>query len=227
MSLYTIILIASISIPFLLSFDKKLQFYKQWKYLIPSIVVIALFYIVGDIYFTKIGVWGFNRTHLSNIFLFKLPIEEWLFFLAIPYASIFLHDVLHAYFPSFQLPIYVSRRLSIFFFLMALVTLLLYLDKAYTVYILTIFIIIITVSYFDKSDTISRFYCTFLIILIPFVLVNGVLTGAFTAEPVVWYDHSENLNLRFITIPIEDFIYGFTMLLGAIMLRNRLKKKEG
>ena len=226
MSLYTIILIASISIPFLLSFDKKLQFYKQWKYLIPSIVVIALFYIVGDIYFTKIGVWGFNRTHLSNIFLFKLPIEEWLFFLAIPYASIFLHDVLHAYFPSFQLPIYVSRRLSIFFFLMALVTLLLYLDKAYTVYILTIFIIIITVSYFDKSDTISRFYCTFLIILIPFVLVNGVLTGAFTAEPVVWYDHSENLNLRFITIPIEDFIYGFTMLLGAIMLRNRLKKKE-
>lgn len=227
MSLYTIILIASISIPFLLSFDKKLQFYKQWKYLIPSIVAIALFYIVGDIYFTKIGVWGFNRTHLSNIFLFKLPIEEWLFFLAIPYASIFLHDVLHAYFPSFQLPIYVSRRLSIFFFLMALVTLLLYLDKAYTVYILTIFIIIITVSYFDKSDTISRFYCTFLIILIPFVLVNGVLTGAFTAEPVVWYDHSENLNLRFITIPIEDFIYGFTMLLGAIMLRNRLKKKEG
>lgn len=226
MSLYTIILIASISIPFLLSFDKKLQFYKQWKYLIPSIVAIALFYIVGDIYFTKIGVWGFNRTHLSNIFLFKLPIEEWLFFLAIPYASIFLHDVLHAYFPSFQLPIYVSRRLSIFFFLMALVTLLLYLDKAYTVYILTIFIIIITVSYFDKSDTISRFYCTFLIILIPFVLVNGVLTGAFTAEPVVWYDHSENLNLRFITIPIEDFIYGFTMLLGAIMLRNRLKKKE-
>lgn len=227
MSLYTIILIASISIPFLLSFDKKLQFYKQWKYLIPSIVAIALFYIVGDIYFTKIGVWGFNRTHLSNIFLFKLPIEEWLFFLAIPYASIFLHDVLHAYFPSFQLPIYVSRRLSIFFFLMALVTLLLNLDKAYTVYILTIFIIIITVSYFDKSDTISRFYCTFLIILIPFVLVNGVLTGAFTAEPVVWYDHSENLNLRFITIPIEDFIYGFTMLLGAIMLRNRLKKKEG
>lgn len=227
MSLYTIILIASISIPFLLSFDKKLQFYKQWKYLIPSIVVIALFYIVGDIYFTKIGVWGFNRTHLSNIFLFKLPIEEWLFFLAIPYASIFLHDVLHAYFPSFQLPIYVSKRLSIFFFLMALVTLLLNLDKAYTVYILSIFIIIITVSYFDKSDTINRFYCTFLIILIPFVLVNGVLTGAFTAEPVVWYDHSENLNLRFITIPIEDFIYGFTMLLGAIMLRNRLKKKEG
>lgn len=224
MSLYTIILIASISIPFLLSFDKKLQFYKQWKYLIPSIVIIALFYIVGDIYFTKIGVWGFNRDHLSSIFLFKLPIEEWLFFLAIPYASIFLHDVLHAYFPNFQLSIPVARRLSIFFFVIALVTLLFNLDKAYTVYILTIFMVVLAVSYFDKSEAINRFYCTFLIILIPFVLVNGVLTGAFTSEPIVWYDHTENLNIRFITIPIEDFVYGFTMLLGAIMLRNRLKK---
>ena len=226
MSLYTIILIASISIPFILSFDKKLQFYKQWKYLLPSIIIIALFYIVGDIYFTKMGVWGFNEKYLSSIFIFKLPIEEWLFFLAIPYASIFLHDVLHVYFPNFQLSINVSRRLSIFFFVIALVTLLLNLDKAYTAYILTIFLIVIAVSYFDKSDTISRFYCTFLVILIPFILVNGVLTGAFTTEPVVWYDHTENLNIRFITIPIEDFVYGFTMLLTAIMLRNRFKKVE-
>ena len=227
MSLYTIILLVSISIPFLLSFDKKLQFYKQWKYLLPSIIAIALFYIVGDIYFTKIGIWGFNREYLSSVFLFKLPIEEWLFFIAIPYASIFLHDVLHVYFPNFKIPSYISRRISIFFFVIALIVLLLNLDKAYTVYIMIVFLLVIAVSYFDKSDTISRFYGTFLIILIPFVLVNGALTGAFTANPVVWYDHTENLNLRFITIPIEDFVYGFTMLLAAIMLRNRLKKVEG
>lgn len=227
MSLYTIILLVSISIPFLLSFDKKLQFYKQWKYLLPSIIAVALFYIVGDIYFTKIGIWGFNREYLSSVFLFKLPIEEWLFFIAIPYASIFLHDVLHVYFPSFKLPSYISRRMSIFFFVISLIVLLLNLDKAYTVYIMIVFLLVIAVSYFDKSDTISRFYGTFLVILIPFVLVNGALTGAFTADPVVWYDHTENLNLRFITIPIEDFVYGFTMLLAAIMLRNRLKKVEG
>lgn len=227
MSLYTIILLASISIPFLLSFDKKLQFYKQWKYLLPSIIAIALFYIANDIYFTKIGVWGFNREYLSSIFLFKLPIEEWLFFIAIPYASIFLHDVLHVYFPNFKLPRSISRRLSIIFFVIALLVLVLNLGKSYTVYIMIVFLVVLVISYLDKSDTISRFYCTFLVILIPFVLVNGALTGAFTAEPVVWYDHAENLNLRFITIPIEDFVYGFTMLLTAIMLRNRLKRVEG
>ena len=226
MSLYTIILIVSISIPFILSFDKKLQFYKQWKYLLPSIIIIALFYIVGDIYFTKLGIWGFNREHLSSIFLFNLPIEEWLFFLAIPYASIFLHDVLHVYFPKFKLATKTSHYISIILLVMSIGLLLFNLDKAYTVYILSVFIAIIMISYFDKSNTINRFYCTFLVILIPFVLVNGVLTGAFTTEPVVWYDHTENLNLRFITIPIEDFVYGFTMLLAAIMLRNRLKNVE-
>ncbi|NLZ95186.1 MAG: lycopene cyclase domain-containing protein [Bacteroidales bacterium] len=227
MSLYTIILIASISIPFLLSFDRKVQFYKQWKYLLPSVIAIALFYIVGDIYFTKIGVWGFNSEYLSGMFLFHLPIEEWLFFLAIPYASIFLHDVLHAYFPNFKLPNNVSRRLTIFFFTIALVVLLLNLNKAYTVYIMIVSLIVLAIAYFDWTDTISRFYCTFLVILIPFILVNGALTGAFTPNPVVWYNHAQNLDIRLITIPVEDFAYGFTMLLLAIMLRNRLKKTEG
>lgn len=227
MSLYTIILIASISIPFLLSFDKKVQFYKQWKYLLPSVVAIALFYIVGDIYFTKTGVWGFNREYLSGVDLLYLPIEEWIFFIAIPYASIFLHDVLHAYFPKFKLPSNVSRRLTIFFFAIALVVLLLNLDKAYTVYIMVVSLIVLVIAYFDWTDTISRFYCTFLVILIPFILVNGALTGTFTPNPVVWYDHTQNLDIRLITIPIEDFAYGFTMLLLAIMLRNRLKKVEG
>ncbi|NLA62252.1 MAG: lycopene cyclase domain-containing protein, partial [Bacteroidales bacterium] len=212
MSLYTIILIASISIPFLLSFDKKVQFYKQWKYLLPSVIAIALFYIVGDIYFTKIGIWGFNKEYLSGVFLFYLPIEEWLFFIAIPYASIFLHDVLHAYFPNFKLPSSVSRRLTIFFFTIALVVLLLNLDKAYTVYIMVVSLIVLAIAYFDWTDTISRFYCTFLVIFIPFVLVSGALAGAVTPNPVVWYDNAQNVDKRLITIPIEDFAYGFTML---------------
>ena len=80
MSLYSVILICSIAIPLLLSFDKKLQFYKQWKLVLPAIVIVAAVYILFDIYLTRIGVWGFNSQYHSNILLLDLPIEEWLFF---------------------------------------------------------------------------------------------------------------------------------------------------
>ncbi|MEY3102927.1 MAG: hypothetical protein RL558_1204 [Bacteroidota bacterium] len=44
-------------------------------------------------------------------------------------------------------------------------------------------------------------------------MVNGILTGAFLAEPIVWYNDAENLELRIGTIPVEDALYGMLMML--------------
>ena len=96
-SLYLLLLLGSASIPLVLSFDKKLQFYKQWKYLFPSIIIIASIYILFDIILTEQGVWGFNPNYHSSFLWFGLPIEECLFFIIIPYASIFLHDSIVLY----------------------------------------------------------------------------------------------------------------------------------
>ncbi len=64
----------------------------------------------------------------------------------------------------------------------------------------------------------TKFFIAYAIHLLPFLLVNGVLTGAFTPAPVVWYDNTENLGLRIITIPIEDIIYALLLLLMNISL---------
>jgi len=97
------------------------------------------------------------------------------------------------------------------------------LEKAYTVYMLTTTIIVLVISFFDSSDTTRSFYLTFLIILLPFIAVNAILTGSFIDEPVVWYNNSENLGIRFMTIPIEDAGYAFSLILFNLMLRNKLK----
>ena len=69
---YFIILAASLAGPLALSFDKKVAFYKNWKYLFPAMVIPALLYIAWDIYFTSKGVWSFNDRYITGIKLVNL-----------------------------------------------------------------------------------------------------------------------------------------------------------
>ncbi|MFT7666352.1 MAG: lycopene cyclase domain-containing protein [Patiriisocius sp.] len=62
--------------------------------------------------------------------------------------------------------------------------------------------------------------------LIPFLIVNGVLTGSFIENEVVWYNNAENLNFRITTIPIEDTIYALGMLLTVFVLLEYFESKK-
>ena len=57
--------------------------------------------------------------------------------------------------------------------------------------------------------------------LIPFILINGFLTGSFTNEPVVIYNPEEILGIRILNIPIEDSIYNMLMLIIIVFLYER------
>jgi lycopene cyclase domain-containing protein len=223
MSLYFILLVSSVSVPLLLSFDKKLQFWKQWKYLFPAILMIAAIYIGFDIILTKAGVWGFNPRYHSTVLFFNLPLEEWLFFLIIPYASIFLHDSFVLYLPQIKLNNLTSKIISISTILVLTTLILFNFDKTYTIYIFTTLITALALSLSGKSNILNHFYVTFLLILIPFLAVNAILTGTFIDGEVVWYNNNENLGIRFLTIPIEDFGYAFSMILLNLLLRDKLK----
>jgi len=223
MSLYFALLLFSVAVPFLLSFDKRLRFYKKWKYVLPSIFIVAAVYIAFDIYFTKLGVWGFNPRYLSGIFLFHLPIEEWLFFIIIAYASLFLHFSIIEYFPGAKVGKKWTKRITILLFVLSIFMVFVFHDKMYTVYISLTTAVALALAYTDKSQTIATFYITFLVILIPFIVVNGILTGSFIEGEVVWYNNDENLGIRFFTIPIEDFAYGFSLILYNLLLINSMK----
>ncbi|TNF42729.1 MAG: lycopene cyclase domain-containing protein [Bacteroidetes bacterium] len=223
MSLYFILLVSSVAVPLILSFDKKLQFWRQWKYLFPAIFTVATVYIFFDVLMTKAGVWGFNPRYHSNLLFFKLPIEEWLFFIIIPYASIFLHDAFVLYFPQIKLKNRVSKIITVALLFISVLLVLFNLNKTYTTYIYSTLIVTLAIYLLSKSNSLNHFYISFLLILIPFLIVNGVLTGSFIESEVVWYNNDENLGIRFFTIPIEDFAYGFSMIFLSLMLRDKLK----
>ena len=71
---------------------------------------------------------------------------------------------------------------------------------------------------------IGRFLVTYAAILIPFFLINGILTGSFIQDEVVWYNDAENLGIRLGTIPVEDVFYGMLLILLNVVLFERWRK---
>ena len=62
--LYLAVDLAVLAFPLLLSFDKRVYFFGQWKDFWPvNIGVLALF-ITHDVFFTSWGIWGFNPDYL-------------------------------------------------------------------------------------------------------------------------------------------------------------------
>lgn len=225
MPLYTLILLGTIAVPLALSFDSRITFYRQWKYLFPALTIVGLFYILCDIILTHYGVWGFNPEYHSRWIIAGLPVEEWLFFFIVPYASIFLHDVLVYYFPRFRVSTRTARFISITVILLLATVVLLQAGKIYTVYIYVLMILILLYMLFTSVHLLESYYMTYLVILVPFFIVNSILTGSFIEGEVVWYNNAENLGIRLFTIPVEDIGYGFSLILLNLILRDRFRVK--
>lgn len=221
---YILILFFSALVPVIFTFEKNFKFYKKFTPLLISISIGATIFIIWDLFFTEAGIWGFNENYLIGIKVYNLPIEEILFFFVIPYCCIFLHEAFYYHF-SFDPFKNFSKFISIFMILITSSIALSNLDKSYTFSAMIALAIAISFAEFlFKNKELSRFYFVFLIVIIPFAIDNGILTGSFIAEPVVWYNDNENLGIRLGTIPFEDFFYGMSLVLLDFCIFKKLIK---
>jgi lycopene cyclase domain-containing protein len=222
-STYGWVLIFTIVGPLALSFDKKVHFYTYFKPLFKAIIPVAVFFLLWDSFFTYNQIWGFNQEYLAKFYIYNLPIEEVLFFFLVPYACIFIYEVLIAYFPTLKL----NRLANILSYILLLCGLLMLLFGTGNWYTSSACIIgcglILYTGIINKKTWYPFFILSFIIALIPFVIVNGVLTGAITENPIVWYANSHIIGLRIITIPVEDIYYNLSMLLPIVWIYERLK----
>ena len=223
-SMYLLLNIASLSIPFVYSFNKKMRFIKNWKSVFSAIAIVAVFFIIWDVIFTKNGVWGFNNQYHLSYEIGGLPFEELLFFICIPYASVFIHYSLAYFKPEALLSEGLTKGITILLFIVTAIVLFSNLEKAYTGVNFSLLLVTLLLGLLYGLQSLRRFYLSFLIILIPFFIVNGILTGSFIEAPVVWYNDNENLGIRLFTIPVEDIGYAFNMLFLAVLLIEKIKK---
>ena len=208
--------------PLILSFDKKVAFYKHWKAVGLGFLLVGIPFIVWDIVFTEHGIWGFNPDYLVGISIFGLPIEEILFFLVVPYGCTFIYACVKAYFPKANF-----SKFNLFFYagfiLYGMVASVLGWGGIYTMVTVAAALILVPVFYKNR-ERLHHLPIAFLIALIPFFIVNGVLTGAVTDAPIVWYNDLENTGVRWVTIPMDDIIYAWVLLSGNILVFSKMNK---
>ena len=225
-SLYLVVNLASFIIPLIFSFHPKLAFYRRWKYAFPAILMAASLFIIWDILYTQMGVWGFNPQYVLGVYFFNLPVEEVMFFICIPYSCLFTahcfqilikKDYLHKF------ENLITGSLLIFL----LICIMLYSDKLYTLGTFAgLAALLLCLKFWIKSKWLGRFYFSYLVLLLPFFIVNGILTGTGPDEPVVWYNDEENMSVRILTIPLEDFFYGMFLILLNTTIYRYLERKD-
>ena len=218
--LYLIVNGLALLFPLLLSFDKRVHYVTRWRRLFPAIAIVGAFFIVWDIIFTTQEVWGFNaRYYYLPTRMLGLPLGEWLFFVVVPYCSIFIYSCLNYYIPRDILR-GVERYLSIALIILCFTVGYLWWEHRYTAttFLLTGAFVSWQLWYYPRSPYRSRFYLAYLVTVIPFCVVNGILTGLLTAEPIVVYNPYEYLGVRLVSIPLDDLMYGFLLLFGIVTL---------
>ena len=222
---YLLINIGTILFPLAFSFDKRVAFYKKWPYVLPAIFMTAAIFIPWDIWKTSMNVWHFNPAYVLGIWLFNLPLEEWLFFVTVPYAILFIYECLKYYTKDY----FANKRRSIskVVFIILIIFSVFGSDKLYPMITFPFTAAFLFIHHYWLGDKYAgRFWMAYLVHLIPFFLVNGILT----ALPVVIYNPAEQFGIRIGTIPMEDTVYSMLLLLMNVTffewLANRSKKPE-
>ena len=190
-------------------------------------LIAAIVYLSWDVYFTEHGYWGFNDRYLAGLEFLGLPVEEWLFFICIPYACAFTHYTLVSIYPNLKLSDPITQWIATILGLLLIIIGLLNFGRAYTFTNFLLCFVILSLTFIFARYILKTFFLTFLVMLIPFFIVNGILTGSWIPEEVVWYSDLENLGIRMGTIPVEDSMYAFGLILLGIFLTEVFRGRPG
>jgi lycopene cyclase domain-containing protein len=221
--LYLLIDFCTVIVPFLFSFHPKLQFYKNFKAFFLSSFVVGTLFVLWDIYFTSIGVWGFNPDYLVGVYIFNLPIEEVLFFLCVPFSCVYSYHCLNLFYDFNMEQKNEQLVVAIFSAILLLIGFVFYYRLYTSVTFISLALLLVYFSFVSRTTWLGKLMMIYLFLLLPFFIVNGILTGTGLEAPIVWYNNQKNLGIRLLTIPIEDMFYGFELIVLNVFFYEKWK----
>jgi lycopene cyclase domain-containing protein len=223
---YSLILFFTVIICFIASFDKRIQFNHHFGAFLKAAIVVAIPFIIWDIWFTAHGVWWFNTNYTLGITIAGLPLEEILFFIFIPFSCIFTYYTIDKYYKWEVLSAFNNLLVFVSLIILSVVGLL-NTNKIYT--FITALVTVLTLLYLHfiaKVAWLTKASLVFTILMLGFFPVNGVLTGSFIENPIVNYNTNDFLGIRMFTIPIEDAVYGYSQFLLVLYFFKLFKQNR-
>jgi lycopene cyclase domain-containing protein len=192
------------------------------KDMIPSIIIPAFIFISWDFFATDV-FWSFNERFITGFKIGKLPFEEMLFFFTVPFSCLSLY-ILFFHFAKTKL----IKKIFLDILTAVLFLLGIYFFYSAKFYTSVIFIILSLVWFLDIYITKTKISLNYSYWFFIFVIM--ILTSVFnyylTSRPVVIYDNNFNLGLRFLTIPVEDYFYSFSLISLNLIFYNFFASKK-
>lgn len=201
---YTLIAVAVFAGPLALSFDSKVHFWTHWPATLGALALTGVLFLFWDAVAVLRGDWKFPEKWTGRWRFLGLPLGELLFFVAVPYACLFVFEVLRTYVPSTVLigvPASFLYSGALVFVLAAWI----FRRHGYTVLALASVTVFLTTLALTRPSLAgdSTFLWWLAVCFVAFVIVNGI----YTALPTIRYNETAIWGLRIGTIPLEDFFY--------------------
>lgn len=206
--------------PIYFGVQEKFNFRNKIPIALLSSLISAIPFLIWDSLVTNIH-WFFNEKYIIGIKFFGLPFEEILFFISVPFACLFLWEMIvqnskDKFFCNKYFYIILTISFSIaavYFFISGLI---------YTALVFSFLLISVLVDNLSQKMLFSKNFAIFLaFVFLAFLIFNGYLT----ARPVLIYSERFITNIRITTIPVEDIGYGFSLIYLATKVYEKLKKK--
>ncbi len=213
--LYTLLSLFILAGPLALSFDRKVAFIQYWPGVVSAVLIVGGLFAVWDIYMTRNGHWWFNPRYTGRLRIAHLPPGEVLFFIAVPYACLFIYEVIIAYSGDqlwFAWQSWMSVLAVVFFSGFAW-------SQRTRVY--TCSALLSVAVFFGLQAGLlpalpgTRAFWLFIgISMLAFLIFNGL----YTALPTIHYRNQAIWGCRLGSIPIEDFFYNFSFLSLCLLI---------
>lgn len=179
------------------------QWLREWQASAQAILLTAIPFLAWDIAATAAGHWWFNPVYTLGLRIFGLPLEEWLFFVAIPLVALSVWE-LCAPQPTGKTRAFKGAQSVIAATCIAFAVL--NTQHAYSIVAAAV-ALCTALLWLMRPYALKKWLIFQGSMLVLFVCANTVLT----ILPIVSYNAAHISGVRVGSIPLEDFLYNFAL----------------